>query len=73
MQTLSPEIVENLLISSMKSNKPHLLEIESQLRDALGMSGYGEMEIKVEFRANNVVKMTFKKGATWLKDKSAWL
>jgi len=73
MQNLSPEVVQGLLDNALKSQKPHLLEIEKQLHDAMGGTGYGSMEVQMEFRANNVIKMTFKKGATWLKDKSAWL
>lgn len=71
MDSLSPEVVQNLLDNALKNQKPHLLEIERQLHDAMTATGYGSMEIQMEFRANNVVKMTFKKGATWLKDKSA--
>ena len=49
-------------------NKPYLVEIEEEIQK---MGQFGEIEIKLSIRGGRVEKLSFWKGRTWIRGKSA--
>lgn len=50
----------------MRSNKPHLIEIEERA----AAIGYGSIDVRLEVRAGVVAKMSFIETRTWVREKN---